>query len=142
MKKNLLAKAAVTIDATSDRVWMALVDPKDIKQYFFGTDVVTDWRIGSPIVWKGEWKGKPYEDSGVVLESQPGHRLRYTHFSPLSGLSDTPENHHTIAIELSVDGHNTRVVLTQDNNSTEQERDHAVENWKMVLEGLKKFLES
>lgn len=141
MDKDLIAKASVTVNATSDEVWDALVKPEAIKQYMFGTTVVTDWREGSPIAWKGEWEGKPYEDKGVILQFKPRRSLQYSHFSPLSGLPDTPENYHTVTIELSGEGDRTRVSLAQDNNSTAQTREHSEKTWKMMLDALKKFLE-
>ena len=75
MERNLIAKASVTINAPSERVWDALVNPEAIKQYMFGTGVVTDWREGSPIIWQGEWQGRAYEDEGVILQFKPGRRL-------------------------------------------------------------------
>ena len=129
MNKNLIARASVTIDAPSERVWDALVNPEAIKQYMFGTNVAADWREGSPIIWRGEWQGKPYEDQGVILQFKPGRKLQYSHFSPLSGLPDRPESYHTVTIELSGEGNQTRVSLTQDNNPTEQVRDHSERNW-------------
>jgi uncharacterized protein YndB with AHSA1/START domain len=62
MSANLIAKAAITINAPASRVWQALVTPEAIKHYMFGTNVVSDWHEGSPIYWRGEWQGKPYED--------------------------------------------------------------------------------
>lgn len=141
MDNNLIASASVTINATRAEVWNALVNPEAIKQYMFGTNVVTDWREGSPIIWKGEWQGKSYEDKGVVLQFKPGRTIQYSHFSPLSGLPDKPENCHTVTIELSDEGNQTRVSLAQDNNPTEQARDHSEKIWEMMLTALKKFLE-
>ena len=141
MNRNLVARASITIDAPRAQVWSALVNPEAIKQYMFGTNVVSDWREGSPIVWKGEWQGKSYEDKGVILELKPERTIQYTHFSPLSGLPDTPENYHTVTIDLSGEGNQTRVSLAQDNNPTEQARDHSQKNWEMMLAALKKFLE-
>ena len=74
------------------------MDPEAIRRYMFGTTVVSDWKEGGPIVWKGEWKGKAYEDKGVILRLEPERILQYSHFSPQSGLPDTPENHHTVTI--------------------------------------------
>jgi len=141
MNRNLLAKASVTVNAPATKVWRALVDPDAIRQYMFGTTVVTDWRKGSNIVWKGEWQGKSYEDKGVILQFKPERLLQYSHFSPLSGLPDTPENYHTVTVELSSENNHTRVSLTQDNNPTEQARDHSQENWTKMLAALKQFLE-
>ena len=125
MDKNLIARASVTINAPSEIVWDALVNPEAIKQYMFGTNVVSDWREGSPIIWQGEWQGRAYEDKGVILQRKPGRTLQYSHFSPLSGLPDKPESYHTVTIELSDEGDQTRVLLAQDNNLTEQAREHS-----------------
>jgi uncharacterized protein YndB with AHSA1/START domain len=141
MSNDLIAKASTIINAPTERVWDALVNPAAIKQYMFGTNVVSDWREGSPIVWKGEWQGKPYEDKGVILKFKPGQTLQYSHFSPLSGMPDKPENYHTVTVELSADGNQTRVSLAQDHNATEEERVHSEENWGMMLAALKKFVE-
>ncbi len=141
MEKPLIAKVSITIDAPASRVWEALVTPAVIKQYMFGTSVTSSWRQGSPIVWKGEWKGKAYEDKGVILDVKPDRRLRYSHFSPTSGLSDAPENYHTVTIDLSDHAGRTLLSLSQDNNPTEQARDHSETNWRAMLDGMKKLLE-
>ena len=141
MTENLIASAAVSIDAPKAKVWDALVDPASIKHYMFGTDVTTDWNEGSPITWKGEWEGKAYEDKGVIVAVEPGEKLAYTHFSPLAGLPDVPENYHNVIITVRGDGDKTHVALSQDNNLTEEERQHSEKNWKMMLDGLKKVVE-
>jgi uncharacterized protein YndB with AHSA1/START domain len=139
--KGFIATASTTIDAPRAAVWRALVTPADIKEYMFGTTVTSDWVVGSPITWKGEWKGRAYEDKGIILRLEPERILEYSHFSPLSGVPDAPENYHTVTIELSPDGTQTRVVLTQDNNPTEHAREHSEKNWGMMLSGLKQLLE-
>ena len=141
MEKNNLAKASISINASSEKVWKALVDPKAIQQYMFGTNVMSDWQEGSSIVWKGEWQGKPYEDKGKILQLKPGRTLQYSHFSPLSGQPDRPENYHTVTIDLSGNENQTDVTLTQDNNATEAARAESEKNWGMMLTELKKFLE-
>jgi uncharacterized protein YndB with AHSA1/START domain len=141
MDKGLMARVSVIIDAARAEVWNALVDPAAIRRYMFGADVTSDWREGSAITWKGEWQGKAYEDKGVLLEVKPDRTLKYSHFSPLSGLPDKPENYHTVAIDLADQDGKTRVTLTQDNNSNEQARQHSEKNWTMMLGSLKKYLE-
>ena len=140
--ENLVARAQTTIDAPATAVWKALTEPAAIKQYMFGTTVNSEWRQGSPITWKGEWEGKPYEDKGVILGIQPPKRLQYSHFSPLSGQADTPENYHTVTIDLSGSGDKTTVSLAQDRNATEQARQHSEKNWTGMLAGLKKYVEA
>jgi uncharacterized protein YndB with AHSA1/START domain len=136
-----VARSSLTVNAASAKVWQALVTPAAIKQYMFGTNVTSDWKEGSPIVWKGEWQGKKYEDKGVIRQFKPEQALQYTHFSPLAGLPDRPENYHTVSIQLAPDGQGTRVSLTQDNNPTDEARAHSEKNWGMMLEGLKKYVE-
>jgi uncharacterized protein YndB with AHSA1/START domain len=140
--KELIANVSITINTPIAKVWEALVNPDMIKQYMFGTNVVTDWKEGSPIIWKGEWQGKAYQDKGTILKIDQERVLQYSHFSPLSGQPDVPENYHTVTIELSGQGRQTNVSLAQDNNATEQDREHSEKNWQMMLEGLKKLLES
>jgi len=142
MNKNLIAVASIDIGASRAEVWNALVDPKAIKQYMFGTNVVSDWKEGSPIFWRGEWQGESYEDKGVILRFSPNQALSYSHFSPLTGMPDQQENYHTVTIELSGEGKPTHVTLSQDNNATENEQQHSEENWKMMLAALKKFVET
>lgn len=139
---NITATTSTTIDTPVAKVWRALVTPETIKRYMFGATVVSDFKEGSPIVWRGEWKGKAYEDKGEIVLVEPGRTLRYTHWSPLSGTPDTPENRHTVTIELAGEGAHTNVTLSQDGNHTEQEREHSEENWRKMLEGLKKVAES
>ncbi len=112
-----------------------------IRQYMFGADVVSDWKEGSSIVWKGEWQGTAYVDKGVILKMEPGRVLQYSHFSPRSGLPDAPANYQVITIELSGEGGRTIVSLSQNNNPTERAREHSKKNWETVLTSLKRLLE-
>jgi uncharacterized protein YndB with AHSA1/START domain len=141
MNKNLIARVSIIINAPIAKVWNALVVPEAIKQYMFGTHVVSNWHEGSPIIWKGEWQGNSYEDKGMILQFKPEQTLQYSHFSPLSGLPDKPDSYHTVTIKLAEEGNQTRVSLDQDNNPTEEEREHSENNWGMMLTALKKFLE-
>jgi pterin-4a-carbinolamine dehydratase/uncharacterized protein YndB with AHSA1/START domain len=139
--KNFIAEVSMVTHASVDKVWDALVNPEVVKKYMFGTNLITDWREGSPIIWKGEWQGKSYEDKGVVLQCKPQQTLQYTYFSALTGLPDIPENYHTITVTLSPQEKQTRLSLTQDGITSEEARDHSEKNWNMVLGELKKLLE-
>ena len=82
---DLGTTASATIDAPIDEVWNALTTPEVIKRWFFGVDTETDWQVGSPLVHRGEWQGKPYEDKGTILAFEPPTTLVHTHWSPASG---------------------------------------------------------
>ena len=128
------------IKAPPGKVWAALTDPQIIKSYFFGAEVCTDWKPGSPITWTGEYKGKPFQDKGEIKEFLPGKRLSMTHWSPMSGLADEPANYHTVTYALESDGDATKVTLTQD-NLTGTSPEKARQSWQPVLAGLQKILE-
>jgi uncharacterized protein YndB with AHSA1/START domain len=142
MSENLLATATVTIDASPDRVWAALTDPAIIRQYMFGSTVTSDWKVGSTITYAGEYEGKEYEDHGEILEIRPDELLRSTHFSPLSGQPDVPENYHTLTYTLEPDANQTRLTLSQDNNGSEAEVEHSTANWQQMLDSMKSVVES
>ena len=141
MNEKYTAKATATINAPVSKVWQALVNPEIIKQYLFNTEVVSDWKVGSPIIYKGEWEGKAFEDKGEILEIEPEKLLKSTHWSPLSGVPDRPENYHTVTYTLSEKSGSTEVTIMQDNNATQEEKEHSEQNWRTVLDGMKKLLE-
>jgi uncharacterized protein YndB with AHSA1/START domain len=141
MNENLIARACMNISASINRVWNALVNPAAIREYMAGAVVTTNWKEGSTIVWKGESKGRPYEDKGVILTMKPGRTMQYTHFSDRAGLPDLPENYRTVTIDLTAKGRQTHVMLSQDRNPSESVREHAEKNWELLLAALKKYLE-
>lgn len=141
MSNPFISAASTTINAPVSKVWDALTKPDLIKQYLFGTEVITDWKVGSPITYQGVWQGKSYEDKGKVLEIEPRKILVSTFWSSLSGLPDVPENYKTVRYELSAAGDITSLTITQDNNASQDEASHSEQNWKMVLIGIKKLLE-
>ncbi len=142
MNRNMVAKVTTSIGASKSKVWEALVTPDAIKHYMFGADVESGWRKGSEITWKVEMQGKKYEDKGVILKIEPEQTLHYSHFSPLSGKPDKPENYHNVRINLSGAGNETEVFLWQDNNPDEKLCQESAKNWGAMLEGLKKYVET
>jgi len=138
---GIVATASIEIEAPASRVWTALTEPDQIAAYMFGSRVETDWEVGHPITWNGEWEGKPYQDKGQVLAYDEPERLSVTHFSPLTGQDDLPESYHTLVYELDENDGVTTVSLSQDNNGSEEEAEHSRANWQMMLDGLKKQVE-
>ncbi len=142
MSRGLVAKATIDINVPITKVWEALTTPGIIKEYMFGTEVISEWKEGSPIIWKGVWEGKPYEDKGIILNIEPMNALQYSHFSPLSGLPDIPENYHTLTYELSNKEGRTFVSLSQDNNANEKAKEHSQKMWEALLAGMKRVLKN
>ncbi|HYG83960.1 MAG TPA: SRPBCC family protein [Verrucomicrobiae bacterium] len=136
------ASTNITINAPRSAVWEALTTPALVKQYFFGTDLVTTWEVGTPIYFRGEWEGQQYEDKGTVLEFAPETSLAFNYWSPASGIEDKPELYQVIRYELTDEGDGTKVTITQSNVDAQERANHSVENWQQVLEGMKKLVEA
>jgi uncharacterized protein YndB with AHSA1/START domain len=133
-----VATAETDIEATPARVWAVLTDPEQLKRLWFGAEVTTDWTPGSPITWSGEFDGKAYQDKGEILEVEPERLLRLTHYSPLTGQPDLPENYHTLTYELSG---STHLKLSQDNNGSEDEAKHSQQMWEQLVAAVKEAAE-
>jgi uncharacterized protein YndB with AHSA1/START domain len=142
MTKTFTAKSSTLISASPAAIWDALTNPATIKEYMFGTEVVTDWKVGHPILYRGSWEGKPYEDKGTILKIEPEKTLISNYWSSFSGLEDKPENYQTVSYELKPEDGNTRLTITQDKIPSEEGTKQSEQNWGMVLAGMKKLLEN
>jgi uncharacterized protein YndB with AHSA1/START domain len=137
-----IAEASILVDADTDAVWRAITDPEIIARYLYGTRVESEWRVGSPIVYRGEWEGKPYEDHGTILEFEPGERLVSSYYSPLSGKPDVPESYQDVAYVLRQEDGGTRLTVTQSGCADRAEADRMSSNWATTLEGLRSAVEA
>lgn len=134
---GFMATAETDVAATPDRVWAALTEPDQIAAYMWGTQVETTWEVGTPIRWNGEHDGKAYQDKGTVLVYDEPSALSVTHYSPMSGQPDEPENYHRLDYTLTANGEGTRVELTQDGCDDEAQAEQFSANWQQMLDGLK-----
>lgn len=137
---GFIATASADIDASPSRVWMVLTDNQLLGEVMFGSTIETTWEVGSPIVYRGEWEGRPFEDKGVIEELIEPRRIRMSHFSPLSGAADVPENYHQVVYDLEpldYGSGGTRVTITQDGNADPEAADHSTANWRAMLESLR-----
>jgi len=143
MPTGLETQASITIDAPPARVWEAMTTPDLIKQWFFGVDTETDWAEGSPIVHRGEFQGRPYEDRGTIVKVDPELLLVHTHWSPVSGSPDSPENYQEVSWGLSErpDG-TTELTVSEVNLPSEEAKAVSERGWTTALGGLKTLLEA
>lgn len=141
MAYQLIAKATSTIHAPVSKVWEGLTNPELIKKYFFGTTVVSDWKVGSSIIFTGVWEGKTFEDKGTILNFDPPKLMRYNYWSPMGGTEDAPENYAIITYELSEQNGETLITVTQDHITSEEMKQRMESNWSSVLKNMKRVLE-
>jgi uncharacterized protein YndB with AHSA1/START domain len=118
-----------------------LTDASIVKQYFFGTNVKSDWKKGSPIIWEGEWEGKTYQDTGKILDIDPGRYIKYNYWSSMSGTENKPENYANITYTLDEKDGKTELKLTQDNIKNQEAKEHSEQNWMMVFGKMKEMVE-
>ena len=142
MTNDLSLQASITIDAPDANVWEALTTPDLIKQWFFGVDTDTDWVEGSPIVHRGQYQGSPYEDKGTILKVEPGRLLVHTHWSPVSGLPDDPENYEEVSWALSERDGKTELTVSEVNLPSEEAKGISEQGWRTVLAALRDLLEA
>jgi uncharacterized protein YndB with AHSA1/START domain len=142
MTTAIKTQASIKIKASPEKVWEALTTPEIIKRWFFGVDTEAEWRVGGPIVHRGEWKGKPYEDKGRILKLEPGQVLEHNHWSSMSGLPDTPDNYQDVTWTLSSKGSTTELTVSEDNLPSEEAKSQSDKGWEMTLGNLKRLLET
>lgn len=132
----------ILVGAPRQVVWEALTNPDLVKKYFFGTQLSTDWCVGSPLTFRGEWNGQAYEDRGTVLAFEPPRTLSFNYWSSFSGTDDTPVHRQILRYDLDETSDGVRVTLHQSNIDTQERAEHSAKNWRLVLDGLKSLVES
>jgi uncharacterized protein YndB with AHSA1/START domain len=135
------ATAHTDVADSPRRVWAALTDPAEIAAYMGGSQVTTTWKVGSSIIWDGEYDGRSYQDKGEVRTYNEPHVLSVTHYSPMMGRSDEPEDYHTLVYTLTPSGDGTQLQLTQDGCDSEEQAAQFSQNWQGMLDGLKAHVE-
>ncbi len=142
MDKSLIAQHSISIKTPAKNIWQVLTLPEYIKAFLYGTEVSTDWKVGSPIAFKGNYDGVDYHDKGVVLESKPNEILRYSYWSSFSGLADTSENYSIVSYLIETKNE-SECMLTwhQQGFSSEQGKCHTEHGLKAMLEQIKNLAE-
>jgi uncharacterized protein YndB with AHSA1/START domain len=136
------SESTVKILAPASKVWLALTVPGLVKQWQYGSDLLTTWEPGAPIVFRNEWNGQVFEQRGTVLEFIPASRVKYSLFFPRPDLQDTPENHFFMTYELTESGGLTTVLFRQeDPRPAPPEAPSGGEDGPDVLSFLKELVE-
>jgi len=149
MSEPLFVKNSIIINAPAGKVWDALVNPALTKQYMFGCETVSDWKVGSPLLWNGEYEGKIMTFvEGEIVDIQPDKYLVYTTIDPNSDIDNVSENYLTVTYELSEENGKTTLNVTQgdyskvaDGPRRYEEAYNNGEGWNPILVEIKKLVE-
>lgn len=142
MDTSLEVEDSILIHASPTKIWKALTDPALIKEYLFGTETITDWKVGSDLTFQGEWEGQPYKDKGHILEFTLEKILSYDYWSGFSGLEDIPENYATITYTLEEQGDDVWLRVSQKGFAKKENQEHSEKGWSQVLLKIKEIAEA
>lgn len=142
MNKDLSVTHSIEIDGSPADVWDAMTNPEKIKVYLYGTNTTTDWEVGSPIEFQGEYDGHQYNDKGNVLENKPNELLKYNYWSSFSGLEDKLENYFIVTYKIDDMGDGKSVFTwLQEGFRNEESHKHTQDGLPAMLEQIKAVVE-
>ena len=130
----------ILIETTPERLWQAITDGEMTRQYYYGTEVVSDWQVG------GEMR---YLDADgnerllcEILEIEEPKRL-VTTFKPLWEGATSAHEPSKVTYEIEQLGGVCRLTLVHD----DLDEDHplnpdALSGWAHILSGMKTLLET
>jgi uncharacterized protein YndB with AHSA1/START domain len=143
MNLKLSAHQSIDIHANKEEVWRALTDPEKIKVYLYGTETITDWKVGSPIVFQGNYQGQAYKDKGNVIENRTYELLKYNYWSGFSGLEDKPENYFVVTYQLeNLSEKQVRFTWHQSGFKDEKALEHTQNGLLSMLKQIKDLVEN
>lgn len=131
------------LDATPEKVWSLLTEPGYVKQYMYNSDLVTDWQVGQPVIFKG---GNIVFVKGFAVENKPFSLLSYTVFDPNANYTDEPWNYLTVTYKLEPVGDQTQLTITQGDYTKVQDGDKRYEDsanaggWSSILEKIRELV--
>jgi DNA-binding transcriptional ArsR family regulator/uncharacterized protein YndB with AHSA1/START domain len=130
----------VHIRTTPEKLWAALTQPELTRQYYYHTDVITDWKIGSRIEYlrvAPDGK-KEIALAGEVLEFAPHTRLAHTFSFPSN--DDEPTK---VTYELEPIGEMVKLTMTHEGFAGETKTYQSIKGgWTPIFDGLKSLLET
>ena len=150
MKPQKNVSNTIVIHASAESVWDALVNPAKTKVYMFGCETVSDWNVGSELLWRGQYEGKDMVFvKGKILAIHPNQELLYTVIDPFASYPDIPENYLNVTYKLESYGEDTKLTVIQDGFECAAEGEKRYEDvynkgegWNPILVQIKALVES
>ena len=142
MNHKLIVSKRIVIARPREIVWRVLTEPAYVKQYLYGADLLTDWVVGSPVRFRGEFEGQVWQDKGTVLACERPRHLRYSYYSGSCGLDDSPANYATVSFYLDEEVDGTLLAVEQQGYASEDSRATSERGWDAILSQIKTLAES
>ncbi len=147
---QLVVENSISMYAPIETVWDVLTNPEQTKKYMFGCETVSDWKLGSPLLWRGSYEGQDMVFvKGHIIAIQPPTLLTYTVIDPNADMPDIPDNYLNVTYELSAQDGTTTLTVSQDGfekAADGEKRYHDVYNngqgWNPILVEIKKVVEA
>ena len=125
------------VKAPIAEAWSCFMDPKKSAEFFFGISFEGDLAVGNTLTWRGEWQGKAFFDTGVILELREPRLFRYDYKSSLSGQGAGYE----VAYSFDPAEGGTRIAIRQSRAESRESAEHSEKNWATMLAAVKEKLE-
>ncbi len=139
MAKNI---STIKINAPVQKVWNTLTKPELVKQWQYGSELITNWKPGDAIRFRTEWQGQVFEQWGKVIEVKPNELIRYSLFAPRPDLEDKPENYFIMNYMLSAENSQTKLQIIQEDNRPGAVQEEAQGEENPILQSLKQLAEA
>lgn len=148
--EKLKVQNSINIQASREKVWDALTNPQQTQKYMFGCEALSDWKVGSPLLWQGYYEGQEMVFvKGEILEIEQLSSLKYSVIDPNAPYEDLPQNYLNVHYTLS-DGENSTILkVVQDgfeDAADGQKRYEDVRNngdgWNPILKAIKQLVEA
>ena len=117
--EQLQVQNCIEINAPIEKVWNILVNPEETPKYMFGCKTVSDWKVGSTLLWSMIYEGKDFIPvKGIIKVIEAPNLLLYTVIDPQADYADIPENYLNVKYELATANGITILTVTQDGFET------------------------
>ena len=142
MKKTQISEQKIEINTSKEKLWSILTESEFTKQYMFNCAVESNWEIGSPITWKGNYQGYDAFQKGEILAVKPFELIKYSTFDPNFGLEDIPQNYIHVSYLISEnEGSIQLTVMNETFDGNDERMGHIKQGWEMVLPKIKEVAE-
>ncbi|MFH6934210.1 SRPBCC family protein [Flavobacterium sp. FlaQc-30] len=130
------------LNASIEKVWNALTKPELVKQWQYGSELITDWKTGNEIRFRNEWQGQVFEQWGSILEIVPNQKIKYSLFFPRPELEDKPENYFIMSYILSEENNKVKLQIIQEDNRPGAIQEEPQDDENPILQSLKTLVEN